>query len=368
MSETFDVCIRGAGITGRTLALLLAQQRLRVALVDRDHSQSRSPSPDVRAYALNAASRTLLESLRVWPAPEHATPVLRMDVRGDDSGRLQFDARHAGADALGWIVDVPVLEHALAQAIDFQPMIERINAPVPASLTAVCEGRSSSTRAEFGVEFDALAYPHHALAARLNCTEPHGQTAHQWFSDGQVLALLPMGGAQGRSAALVWSVQPERCQQLLVLPAQEFCATLAHACGNQLGDMTLLSERVAWPLLHASAQRWVGAGWALVGDAAHAVHPLAGQGLNLGLADVAQLAQVLSQREYWRGVGDERLLRRYERARRGQVALVGGLGHGLQGLFHHTHPWMRGLRNTGMSGVDRSSMLKRWLISQAGGL
>lgn len=366
MAAPYDVCIRGAGIVGRTLALLLARDRLRVALVEAPPAPA-AGAGDVRAYALNAASRDLLLRLRAWPDEQHATAVGAMDVRGDDGGRVRFSARDEKESALAWIVDVQPLLQRLAEAVRFQPQVEVLAAPVPAALTVVCEGRTSSTRAEFGVPFRVMSYPQRAIAARLDCEKPHGGVAHQWFGNGNILALLPMGGAQGNSVALVWSVQEPRADELLALAPEDFHARLLAACGGELGRMTLASERMAWPLQRANAERWCGPGWALAGDAAHNVHPLAGQGLNLGLADAASLAQVLHGREYWRGLGDEKLLRRYERARKMDVLAMAWTTDGLQQLFAQPdEPWAW-LRNWGMRGFDRSGPVKRWVVRQAMG-
>lgn len=366
MAAPYDVCIRGAGIVGRTLALLLARDRLRVALVDQQPAPGTGHS-DVRAYALNASSRDLLLRLRAWPDEEHATPVAAMDVRGDDGGRVRFAAGDEKVPALAWIVDVPALESRLAEAVRFQPHVDVLSAPAAAALTVVCEGRASATRAEFGVAFEVTRYPQRAIAARLDCEKPHGGVAHQWFDDGNVLALLPIGGPPGNSVALVWSVQELRTDELLALPAEDFQARLMVACGAELGRMTLASERRAWPLQRAHAQRWCGAGWVLAGDAAHNVHPLAGQGLNLGLGDADTLAQVLHSREYWRPLGDEKLLRRYERARKMDVMAMAWATDGLQQLFAQgTEPWSW-LRNWGMRGFDRSGPVKRWVVRQAMG-
>ncbi|RYY93496.1 MAG: ubiquinone biosynthesis protein UbiH, partial [Comamonadaceae bacterium] len=255
----------------------------------------------------------------------------------------------------------------LGEAVRYQPQIELLAAPQPAALTVVTEGRASATRAEFGVKFEVTSYPQRAIAARLQCDKPHGQAARQWFCDGDIVALLPLGGPQGNSVALVWSVQEPRADELVALPAGEFEARLQAACGDALGKMTLTSERAAWPLQRAQADRWCGAGWVLAGDAAHNVHPLAGQGLNLGLADADVLAQVLQGREYWRGLGDEKLLRRYERARKADVLAVGWTTDGLQQLFAQpAEPWSW-VRNWGMRGFDRSGPLKHWVARQAMG-
>ncbi|MFC5496124.1 FAD-dependent monooxygenase [Caenimonas terrae] len=366
MATAFDVCIRGAGIVGRTLALLLARERLRVGLVDQPPVAGAGHS-DVRAYALNPASRALLEMLRAWPDEAHATPVAAMQVHGDDGGELGFDAADQGVPALAWIVDVPALQDRLGEALRYQPLVERLSAPAPATLTVVCEGRASATRAEFGVQFEVTAYPQRAIAARLTCELPHGLVARQWFADGEVLALLPMGGAQGNLVALVWSVREERADALLALEPAAFALEVEKACGRALGAMTLATERAAWPLQLARAGHWCGPGWALAGDAAHNVHPLAGQGLNLGLADASALAGVLREREYWRGVGDLKLLRRYERSRKADVLAMGAATDGLQQLFAQPQgPWAL-LRNWGMRGFDYSGPVKHWVARRAMG-
>jgi len=367
MAPVLDVCVRGAGIVGRTLALLLARDRLRVGLVGT--APAPTTGPDVRAYALNAASRQLLESVRAWPDAAHAAPVLGMEVHGDDGGVVRFAAGEA--PALAWIVDVPALEARLDEALRYQPLVTRLDAPAAAPLTVVCEGRTSSTRAEFGVEYDVQPYAQQAIAARLACEKPHGGVARQWFDCGEILALLPFaaGGAQdgGNSLALVWSVAEHRAAELLALPPEDFARRLAAACHGALGSLTLASERSAWPLQLARADRWCGPGWALAGDAAHTVHPLAGQGLNLGLADAGMLARVLHEREYWRGLGDVRLLRRYERSRKGDVLAMGAVTDGLQRLFAHPQPTWATLRNWGMLGFDASGPLKQWVVRQAAG-
>ena len=377
MALSPEVCIRGAGIVGRTLALLLARERVRVALVVPPAAAAKE---DIRAYALNTASRTLLESLRAWPDGAHATPVREMLVNGDEGGRVQFSAVRQKVDALAWIVDVPALEQQLADAVRFQPQVEVVSEPVAAPLTVVCEGKASATRDALGVSYAVTRYPQHAIAARLQATQSHDGVAHQWFNDkGEVLALLPMGGLQSHSVALVWSVDQLRAPALLAQSADEFNAAVSEASHGVLGPLQLTSERAAWPLSRAIADRWTGTmpqikgtaqsqTWALAGDAAHTVHPLAGQGLNLGLADAAMLADVIKQREYWRSVGDPRLLRRYERARRADVLQMSLATDGLQQLFSHSMGPLPALRNWGMRGFDRTRLLKHWIANQAMGL
>lgn len=369
MSKSFDICIRGDGVVGRTLALQLARERLRVAIVTPPRQASDEPPPaDVRAYALNSASRKVLETLRVWPEPLFATPVRQMQVWGDDGGEIDFTAASVGEHALAWIVDVPALEQQLIQAVRYQPQIELVEAPVKAALTVICEGRQSSSRAEFGVRWTVKRYPQKAVAARLTSDKPHGGVARQWFSGGDILALLPVSGPAGNAVALVWSVAVERAEALEKLPPEEFCAALQAVCGQEAGNLTLSSERASWPLALSNAEHWVGAGWALAGDAAHTLHPLAGQGLNLGLADAVCLAEVVANREPWRGLGDEKLLRRYERARKADVAKIDAVTDGLHGLFAQTDGKWQMARNWGMKGFERSGLLKHWMVRQAAGL
>ncbi|MDO5087085.1 MAG: FAD-dependent monooxygenase [Comamonadaceae bacterium] len=372
-SPSPDICIRGAGIVGRTLALLLARERLRVALVAPPPPANAPLAPDVRAYAINPAAQALLASLRCWPAPEHATAVTGMHVQGDQHGTLHFSAAQHGVPALNWIVDVPVLEALLADAVRFAPGVEVLEAPVPAPLTVVCEGRDSATREALGAGWQATPYPQHAIAARLDCERPHGQVARQWFTpEGDIVALLPLDGPAGRRVALVWSARAERVPDLMALPPEAFAAQVAAASGQALGALALCSERATWPLVLGRAARWAGPmpgrpgqSWVLAGDAAHAMHPLAGQGLYTGLMDAATLAATLAGREYWRSVGDMRLLRRYARARAASVAAMQLATDGLQQLFARPETALAELRNWGMTGVDRFSPLKHWLARQA---
>jgi 2-polyprenyl-6-methoxyphenol hydroxylase-like FAD-dependent oxidoreductase len=373
MSKPFDVCIRGGGVVGRTLALLLARERLRVALVVARPAPAGNPAQaaapqDVRAYALNNASRQLLASLRAWPEAPAATPVLEMHVRGDDGGLLDFAAPPGATDAaLAWIVDVPALEQQLADAVRYQPQIETVEAPVKAALTVICEGQKSTSRNEFGVHWIIKPYPQKAIAARLQSDQAHRGVARQWFRNGEILALLPIGGAAGNSVALVWSVSVQRAATLEKLSPEEFSAAVQTVCGAEAGCLQLMSPLSSWPLALSRAERWVGPGWALAGDAAHAVHPLAGQGLNLGLADAAGLAAVIHAREYWRGLGDEKLLRRYERSRKADVAAMGAVTDGLHGLFAQNDARWQALRNWGMKGFARSGPLKEWVTRRAMG-
>ncbi len=370
--KPYDVQVRGAGLVGPALALSLARIGLRVALVAEDAAPERRGS-DVRAFALNAASVALLRGLKVWDAlPAHATTAVHeMRVEGDAPGAaLEFSSWEQRVGELAWIVDAAVLERELAAAVRFAPHVTLVTgaqaAAAGAPLTAICEGKSSATRDAHRVPLDRRPYGQRAIAARLVSSQPHGNTAHQWFGSPDVLALLPFDAPQPQASyALVWAVPDARADALLALDDAAFNAALMHATGGAAGALQVTGERVAWPLSRALATRWCGPGWVLLGDAAHVVHPLAGQGLNLGLADVAALTAVLAAREPWRELGDEKLLRRYARERWLPTRAMVEVTDGLMQLFAHPTPLVRELRNRGLSLVNRLTPIKRWLTAQA---
>lgn len=371
-SDSIDVSILGSGPVASCLALALARHGFRVAL-SAPPAASATAAPDVRTYALNAASVDLLRSLRVWDGlPETAvTPVLDMDIRGDDGGRLRFSAWQQQVAALTWIVDAAALESGLQQALRYAPHVRRVEQPIDAPLRAICEGKFSTERSRLGVQFRRQAYGHSALATRLTSEHPHGGTAHQWFRCPDILALLPFETPRpGASWGLVWSMPQDEATRLAALPPEEFEQALNAATGcEEIGTLKLSAPRVVWPLVHAEADRWSDEGWVLLGDAAHQIHPLAGQGLNLGLGDVISLVRELDaerRRSPWRSPGDARTLRRYERERRTRMLEVGGTGDALWSLFAPgNNELLRTLRNQGLSWVDRLGPVKRWLVSQA---
>lgn len=375
MAKPFDICIRGSGIVGHTLALLLARSQLRVAIVHVPSAADQGHT-DVRAYALNAASRSLLQSLRCWPDTADITPVLSMQVHGDRDGAVNFDAAAQNVPALAWIADVPALEARLREAVKYQPGIEMVEEQPHAPLTAICEGRASSTRDLMGVEFDRTPYGQSALATRVLATESHHQAARQWFSESGIAALLPLGGPDGREMAVVWSVSPSEAAELQALGGDDFARRLETATQQLENTLQLHGERHVWPLQLAQAQRWSGAiaqyaisesgrAWVLVGDAAHTVHPLSGQGLNLGLGDAQALAEALAQRSSWKSLGDLRTLRRYERDRKAALMPVRLSTDVLARLFVAQIPAIQSLRNWGMRGFDRSGPMKQWAARQA---
>ena len=365
----FDVSVLGSGIVGKTLALALARAGLRVALSTPEQPRP-DARPDVRAYALSAKSVRLLQSVKAWDAlpAGAATAVYEMRVEGDGArpGALEFSAWEQGEGELTWIVDAAALEHALGDVLRYQQHVSLVSAEAPADLVAICEGRYSAAREARGVRWERHGYGQTALAARLATDRAHNGVARQWFRSPDVLALLPFDRPEPRhSYALVWSLPEVRAKELMAADDAAFADALNDATGGAAGRLRLASERAAWPLALAQADRWSGPGWVLLGDAAHVVHPLAGQGLNLGLADVQALVAVLSGRERWRPVGEEKLLRRYARERAAPTWAMTQVTDGLLHLFTSPAEPIKELRNRGLTLVQHLRPVKRWLTRQA---
>jgi 2-polyprenyl-6-methoxyphenol hydroxylase-like FAD-dependent oxidoreductase len=370
MTPRLDARILGTGIVSRCMALALAHQGLQVGLQTREGvAGAANTFDDVRTYALNPASVALLTRLRAWDAlaPDARTTVLDMKITGDaPGGELAFSAWAQAVEALAWIVDAGALEATLDAAVRYNPRISVSAEPGAAPLTLIAEGKASAERERLGVTFKRHAYGHSALAARLVADRPHQSIARQWFRAPDILALLPFDRPQaGASYGLVWSLPEAQALAWRDAPVQAFEQALNEASGGAAGTLKLASERAVWPLAIAQASAVCGPGWALLGDAAHLVHPLAGQGLNLGLADVMALDEVIAQRESWRSLGDADMLRRYARRRALGTWAMAQATDGLWQLFSREAPALRELRNRGMGLLNQLAPVKRWLVRQA---
>lgn len=381
-----DVAIVGGGLVGAALARAL--RGMRVALV----SQARSPVPpragefDSRIYAISPGNAAFLAELKVWqqlPA-ERVTPVHAMRVHGDDGeSLLEFDAYDAGVGELAWIVEDGLLQDALGRSLRQQEDCEihegeaigrqeagadaatlelRNGKALRAKLVVGADGARSAVRTGAGIEAEECSYHQSAVVANFACARPHRNVAWQWFQGGPVLALLPL---PGNRVSMVWSTSEPQAARLAGLDGPSLCTEVAAAARDCVGALTLITPQRRFRLRRVVAKRLIAPRVALVGDAAHVIHPLAGQGANLGFQDARELAAVLAAREPSRDPGDFRLLRRYERSRAEAILAMRTAVDGLFRLFDSRSSAVSKLRNAGLNLTDRATVLKNVLIRQA---
>ncbi|WP_083651528.1 UbiH/UbiF/VisC/COQ6 family ubiquinone biosynthesis hydroxylase [Vreelandella massiliensis] len=397
-TSEFDAVIVGGGMVGTTLCALLVEAGMRVALVEAQEAPVRLETLDLnqpapRVSALTPVSQRLLTHLNVWPAMAAArvTPYHFMHVwDGEGSGEIRFSADEAGVPALGHIVENQVTLAALNDLLAGHPKVTRIDGArvealqtsakgrwlvldkgreLHAPLVVAADGARSVLRdlAEIDVSEDDM--DQHAVVTTVRCEKPHGGTARQVFRDGEPLAFLPLTIAgDDHYCSIVWSTSPKRAKVLCEFDADALGEALGRAFEHRLGKVEVCDSAYRFPLVQRHARRYVQPHLALVGDAAHSIHPLAGQGVNLGLMDAAVLAEEVVQ-AWRRGApwGSEAILRRYERRRRGDNAAMLGLMKGFKLLFGAEHPALTLARNVGMSGMDRLVPLKRVVMRQATG-
>lgn len=368
----YELLIVGGGPVGAGLAR--ATHGLSAALVAPER-RAAAPRPsggfDARVYALSPANVQFLGL-----DGEAMTPVHAMRVFGDRDSCIVFDAYRAGVPALAYIVEDRVLQDTLwtglgaeigrFEALEVEPERARVRLEggrtLEASLVVAADGGESRVREQAGIRATVKAYGQHAVVANFACERAHENTAYQWFQGGPVLALLPL---PGKHVSMVWSLPDAAAAQLAQLGASELCAQVESATGAALGRLELVTPQRAYPLRRISAQRMIAPRVALVGDAAHVVHPLAGQGLNLGLQDVRSLSRVLGDREPVREAGDWRVLRRYERLRAEPILAMDAAVDGLFRLFGARGGLAAALRNRGLNLTGRIEVVKNLLIRQA---
>ena len=380
--QRYQVVIVGAGLVGAAAALALGRQGLRVALIERQPPPVPDDAWDTRIYAITPANQRFLTRIGAWQRmdAERIQPVFRMDVAGDTSGAIRLDAYEAGVSHLAVIVESGRLQDALWQALqadgnvvlhcpasiaslDHGESLTRIalddGTLLEAELVVGADGAASRIREWAGLASTLTPYGQSGVVANFACAIPHRGTAFQWFFDSDILAWLPLNG---NCMSMVWSTRTAHADELVVLDAAALTARVQAAGHDRLGALHLLTPAAAFPLRLIRVDSVVAPGVALIGDAAHGVHPLAGQGVNLGFGDAESLAEVLAQHRRTR-LGDMRVLRAYARQRAEPVRRMQAVTHGLHHLFADSRAaW---LRNAGMQVVDHLPPLKAALVREA---
>ena len=381
-----NVAIVGAGLVGASLAAALGRAGLEVALVEPAPPVPPGEEWDSRVYTISPASREFLDELQVWTAldADRVQPVARMAVFGDaPDSRLEFSAYDAGVATLAFVLESGRLAHALWERLARLEHVRRL-AParcerleieadraalaleggqtIRAELVVGADGARSWVRRAAGLTAHATGYGQLGVVANFATSKPHDGTAFQWFRPDGVLAYLPL---PGNRMSMVWSTREVHGRELAGLSPPELCRRVGDAGRAVLGDLELITPAQAFPLQRMTAESMIAPRVALVGDAAHVVHPLAGQGVNLGFGDAATLARTLAQREPFRDCGDRAVLRRYERSRAEAILTVRAVTDGLAKLFALPGGAAARVRNLGLNLTDRSAVVKNLLIAHA---
>ena len=391
-NDHFDVIVVGAGLVGQALAPALSRAGLKVALVDRASIAAPEFDPDTwdsRVFAISPGSATFLRSLGAWQmlAPARIEAIEAMHVVGDAGATIEFSAYELGERALAWIVEERLLRAALMQqvfeagvdvignaalaALDWTPDAAELTLDVPggatrklsAKLIVGADGTRSWVRRAAGIAAEPKPYGQTAVVANFACERAHHGIARQWFrTDSSILAWLPL---PGRRISMVWSAPDALATQLGTLDASALARRVAEAGDHALGALSPITDAASFPLAFLKLPETIAHRLALVGDAAHGVHPLAGQGVNLGFGDVEALARVLAERGPANDPGARVLLERFARRRSEPVLAMQTVTDGLVRLFGPTNPWQKALRNAGLTAVDRLPLLKRALAQPA---
>ena len=385
-SIDFDAVIVGGGLVGSSLACALAGSGLKLGLVERTRPvPAEAGGWDARVYAVSPASEAFLRSLGAWPDDVgRLAPVTQMRIYGDRPGStLSFSAYDAHVARLAVIVENTALMAALRRALEAQRNLTLFS---PAACAAVewdgdgatlrleggrtlrtrllvaSDGADSWLRGQAGIAVEESGYGQTAVVANFATEREHHGTAFQWFRPEGVLALLPL---PGRRASMVWSARQDWAEHLLALEPERLGCEVAGASQGMLGRLTAITPPAGFPLRLIRVRRLIAPRLALVGDAAHNLHPLAGQGVNLGFQDARELAAVLTARGAQRDPGSNELLRRYERSRREDILAMTAATHGLQRLFENPAAPLAWLRNLGLNLTDHLAPLKALLVRHA---
>ncbi|NWB99450.1 2-octaprenyl-3-methyl-6-methoxy-1,4-benzoquinol hydroxylase [Pseudomonas gingeri] len=392
-----DVLIVGAGMVGSALALALKDSGLEVLLLDGSPLSVKPFDPqsafEPRVSALSAASQRILERLGVWDgiSARRASPYRDMQVwDGSGTGQIHFSAASVHAEVLGHIVENRVVQDALLDRLHDCDMGLLANARLEqmrrsgddwlltladgrqlrSPLVIAADGANSAVRRLAGCATREWDYLHHAIVTSVRSSRPHQMTAWQRFTDDGPLAFLPLErDGQQDWCSIVWSTTPEQAQRLMGLEEEAFCRELERAFEGRLGSVISADSRLCVPLRQRHAKRYVAEGLALIGDAAHTIHPLAGQGVNLGFLDAAVLAEeLLHARERGERLADVRVLSRFERRRMPHNLGLMAAMEGFERLFQADSLALRWLRNTGLKSVEQMPEAKALFVRQALGL
>lgn len=380
----FDVLIVGGGLAGLSLACALRDTRLKIALLESSPPQP-SAGWDARVYAISPANAEFLQAIGVWKHldGERISPIAAMKIVGDSGAKLDFSAYETGVAELGWVLESSLMACELWENVKRQANLTLLCPAAPNAIKmgeksvelSMAEGQSLSTkllvgadggdswvRGAAGLQAIATPYGEMGLVANFECEHPHRGIARQWFRDDGVLAWLPL---PGNRISVVWSTPDVHAGELLALPAEALALRVASAGGDALGSLKLLTPASAFPLRLLRVPQTIGSRVALLGDAAHGIHPLSGHGINLGYQDAKALAALLAATPEWQDVGSERLLQRYQRARREETLLVQYTTHTIRRLFRETLPGMRPLRNLGLGLTNTLPVVKNALVRYA---
>jgi 2-octaprenyl-6-methoxyphenol hydroxylase len=395
MDQRVDIAIAGGGLNGATLALALARAGLSVALIEAEvPARQKAPGFDGRAYALALASKRLLAALGLWPAlAPDAQPMTEIKVADGRAGEgpspffMHFDHAEIEEGPLGFMVEARHLLPVLLDAVSGAAGITHLTGvrvtghaadatgvrvelsdgrTVEAALLVGCDGRGSPTAKRAGIGRTAWGYGQTALVCAIAHERPHGGVAHQLFLPSGPLAILPL---KGNRSAIVWSETDAEAARINALDDAGYLAALRPAFGEFLGEISLEGARFTYPLGLSLAQSFIAGRVALVGDAAHGMHPIAGQGLNAGLRDVAALAEVLGEaRRRGEDIGAADVLGRYQAWRRFDTMTLALATDAFNRLFSNDLPGLRVLRDIGMGVVGALPRLRRGFIREAAGL